>query len=401
MTSVSRGIAYPADVAMSLPRRALGVPGRDVAVGVGLAVVGAGQSVAETLEHRAASAAVSVLLGAGIALAGWSVWVPVVTTAVLLPVQTAAGVSLNDTFAPLFAVVLSSYLAASRVRGRERLAMLGLLMAAMPVAVVLDTRPVPGNLVYGALLVIAPALAGTGVATRQRYVEVLQDRTQLLEHQRATAAAAAAAAERLRIARELHDVVAHSLSVIGLQVGGVRRHLRNDQASERDALLAVEQTGRAALDDMHRMLGLLRGDAADTGSPLSPQPGLMRLEELTKAASGTGVEVTVNCDADLSDLPAAVDLTAYRIVQEALTNIRKHSSAHHVDVLVRRDAQALHLRVADDGDPCGDTEGTGLGLVGMRERVSVHGGRLTAAPRPDGRGFVVDATLPIDGTSWP
>ena len=394
MTIPRGGAPYPVPVDESAtPAR---VRPSDALVGAGLATVGVVETFGSHLAHRPLSLAVSLLLGVAVSLAAWSLWVPVAATALLLPALTIGGVSLNDTFVPLFVVVVVSYLAASRANGRQRTLMLAVLLAAMVVAVVTDTRPVPSNLVFGGVMVLAPALAGSAVATRQRLVEVLQAQTRLLEQQRAGEAAAAVAAERLRIARELHDVVAHGLSTMGVQVGAVRRHLRDDQRTERDMLLSVEQTGRTALDDMHRMLGLLRdGEAGSEATTRIPQPGLARLDDLVAEARRGGLDVSVCCTGDLTDLPATLELTVYRVVQEALTNVRKHSAARAATVRLDRDGE-LRIRVMDPGPSSLTTvTGAGLGLLGMQERVAAHHGEFHAGPVPESPGFMVDVRLPV------
>ncbi len=203
----------------------------------------------------------------------------------------------------------------------------------------------------------------------------------------------AAAEERARIARELHDVVAHSVSVMVVQASGVRRLLKEEQHRERDALLSVEQIGRQALTEMRRMLGVMR--TADGELPsLAPQPGLQHLERLVAHVEEAGLPVTLRIEGRRPELAPGIDLSAYRIVQEGLTNALKHSRGGHAEVIVRYHEDSVQLEIIDDGLGA-NGDGPGHGLVGMRERVALYGGKLDAGPR-DGGGFVLRAELPVE-----
>ena len=202
----------------------------------------------------------------------------------------------------------------------------------------------------------------------------------------------AAAEERARIARELHDVVAHSVSVMVVQASGVRRLLKEEQHRERDALVSVEQIGRQALTEMRRMLGVMRTEGE---LPLlTPQPGLQHLERLVAPVEEAGLPVTLRIEGRRPELSPGIDLSAYRIVQEGLTNALKHSRGGHAEVVVRYDANSVQLEITDDGVGA-NGDGPGHGLVGMRERVALYGGKLAAGPR-DGGGFVLRAELPVE-----
>ncbi len=193
-------------------------------------------------------------------------------------------------------------------------------------------------------------------------------------------------AERTRIARELHDVVSHSLSVIAIQTQAVRRRLRPDQAREAGDLEAVERVTREALAEMRRLFGVLRADG-EAGA-LAPQPGLGQLDALVAQA---GVPVELSVSGERAPLPPGVDLAAYRIVQEALTNARRHSGARRVRVEIAYADPDLAIEVVDDGR--GGAGDSGHGLVGMRERVALYGGRLETGSRPEG-GYRVSARIP-------
>jgi signal transduction histidine kinase len=210
---------------------------------------------------------------------------------------------------------------------------------------------------------------------------------------RPAAPPAAVAAERARIARELHDVIGHSISVMGVQAGAVRRRLGAGQEREREALEAVERVGRDAVAEMQRLLGFLRDDGGD--SARGALPTLQRVGELVAQLRRAGLDVDLRLEGDVDDLPPGRALAAFRVVQEALTNVLKHAAGAHVRVTVRRSVCELEIEVIDDGGPsAGDPRASGgYGLVAMRERVAMYGGTLDARPRPEG-GFAVSARLP-------
>jgi signal transduction histidine kinase len=230
-------------------------------------------------------------------------------------------------------------------------------------------------------------------ALAEREREAAEMRATLAERERVAAARIAVAEERARIARELHDIVAHAMSVMVLQVGAVRHKLPKTLEEDRDALGRVEQAGRTALAEMRRLLGAMRRD--EDGVELGPQPGLDGLDSLVEDVSHAGLPVRVHVDGEPFPLPRAIDLSAYRIVQEALTNALKHAHASHADVTVRYRPDELELEVADDGKGPTTANGQGHGLVGIRERVNIYGGEMSAGAAPAG-GFLLSARLPVD-----
>jgi signal transduction histidine kinase len=228
-----------------------------------------------------------------------------------------------------------------------------------------------------------------------RQVEEAEERAARLEREREQRAAAAVADERARIARELHDIVGHSVSVMTVQASAVRRLLRDDQEKEREALQTVEDTGRAALAEMRRLVGVLR--RPEDSPALVPQPSLEYVDKLVEQAREAGLPTELSVEGEAANLPQSIDLTAYRLVQEGLTNALKHAEATRAEVLVRYSPDAVELVVQDNGTGTGNGDGGGQGLVGMRERVSVCGGELHTGPRPGG-GFELRARLPVTET---
>ncbi len=230
-------------------------------------------------------------------------------------------------------------------------------------------------------------------ALAEREREAAELRASFAEREREAAGRIAVAEERSVIARELHDIVAHAMSVMVLQVGAVRHRLPETRTEDKQALGRVEQAGRTALAEMRRLLGAMRSNA--DGVALGPQPGLDSLEALLEDLRGAGLPVQLQREGVPLELPRAIDLSAYRIVQEALTNTLKHAHASQADVTVRYEPHHVELEVRDDGHGTGSGNGTGHGLVGIRERVKIYGGQMTAGPATDG-GYVLTARLPVE-----
>jgi signal transduction histidine kinase len=296
-----------------------------------------------------------------------------------LAAQALIGVDANSAFSPLLAAFLAVGSAAYYAR-RPVLALAVAIGLIWPV-ILLEKGMSPSDLLYAALLIGLAWSVGRGFAVGRL-------RAQLAEHQ----ANAAAAQERVQIARELHDVIAHSISVMTLHAGGVRRLLQPGQQAERDALEIVEQTGQQALAELQRVLGALRTPA---DRPLEVQPGLERVDELLESARATGLAAQLEVEGEPRPLPAGIDLSVYRITQEALTNVLKHARATHVEVRIRYSDGAVRVLVTDDGvRPSPSERQLGHGLLGMRERTALYGGTLEAGPLP-GRGFRVAAMIPV------
>jgi signal transduction histidine kinase len=252
-------------------------------------------------------------------------------------------------------------------------------------------------LIFFSLIWLPPYVGGVAIARRRRREQVLERHAASLDADRERAAAAAVSQERARIARELHDIVAHAVSTMVVQAQGGARMVRIEPGEAEEAFDAIERTGRRALIEMRRLLAVLR--AADDRAVLAPQPGVERLGELVDGVRSAGLPVELRVEGRVSPLPAGVDVSAYRIVQEALTNTLKHAGPARAKVVVRYLPDAIELEVSDDGagSPAHDETG-GQGLVGMRERVAIYGGKLDTGFGAAG-GYRIRARLPVGPTS--
>jgi signal transduction histidine kinase len=248
------------------------------------------------------------------------------------------------------------------------------------------------DLVFTPLMFGIGWLAGFALRERAEEAEAAEARAAQAEREREAAARLAVAEERARIARELHDIVAHAVSVMVLQVGAIRHNLPETVAEDKDALQGVERTGRAALTEMRRLLGAMRDEGQD--AELAPQPGLDGLESLLDEVGRAGLHVRLHREGEPSPLPRAIELSAYRIIQEGLTNALKHAQASHADVTLRYGPDELQLEIRDDGRGVSENDGLGHGLVGVRERVKIYGGEMSSGPA-NGGGFVLRTRLPL------
>jgi signal transduction histidine kinase len=320
----------------------------------------------------------------------------------VLAVCVASGLAFAALFMPpVFlgpAMLVAVYSVAAY--GRRWVSLAGLVVAELGLAAV-QLTPVrferSSFLLFMGVIAVAWVL-GRFVGDRQVYAAQLEERTAELERAREELARRAVVEERLRLARELHDVVAHAMSVIAVQ-SGVGAHVAASRPEEvGKALAAIEVTSRGALEELRRLLGVLRQDS-EVQASLTPVPGLANLDSLLAEVGKAGLAVRVRVEGTPLQLPAGVDLSAYRIVQEALTNVVKHAGPAHAEVTIGYRGQEVTVEVIDDGRGAGPPAGggwvgTGHGLIGMRERVAVFGGDLQVGPRPGG-GFRVAARLPL------
>jgi signal transduction histidine kinase len=396
-------------------------PGLRTTVDAGFAVVGAGLTalaswapsslIGTTVAGPPALRAVlPLLVGAPLLLrrrAPLLMWILVWTG-----ISLQALITRQEPQGPELAFVLSagSYALAAHASLRRALAGLVVTVPGLAIYTMVSHPKVPGALniriLFGGQTLDAPwFLVGLIVAfwLAGVLVRVRRQAAALTEHNRALTRQAeqAVVAERARIARELHDIVAHHLSVVVLQAAGARA---SGQTADR-ALEKIEHSGRQALTEMRRLLGILR--APDEEPDLTPQPGLGELTALADSVREAGLPVRLIVDGDGAAVPEAVGVSAYRIVQEALTNVLKHAGSAHAEVIVGCADDAVTIDVTDNGDglqealvPAGPVpvQPGGRGLAGMRERVTMFGGELRAGPRPDG-GFAVRARLPLGNGS--
>ena len=340
---------------------------------------------------------VCLALGCTLPLA-WRVRYPIATVVVI----TAAGGLLVAVAAPhqapfevFIGSVLASYSIGAHTAGGRRWLGLGLMFGVgLPFMVAADSNGMASGNALAPIAWLTGAWAvGAIIRGRRLRTAELELLTAELAQQRDLQAQAAVAVERGRIARELHDVVAHNVSMMVVQAGAADRVLEGDQPDVRRALAAIAGTGRETVDEMRLLLGVVR---SDEGDGLSPQPGLADLDQLVSNVRSAGLHVDLRVEGERSPLSPGVDLSAYRIVQEALTNVVKHAGTASVEVTVRYAKDAVQVEVCDDGRPREPASGGGNGLIGMRERVAMLGGEFRAGACESG-GFAVFACLPLAG----
>ncbi len=303
-------------------------------------------------------------------------------------------------FAGLLPALIGAYSVARYEEGRRVLAGIAIGLAGMLLLVATTANfQKSEELFFETFLWSSAWLLGWTIRRGERRARDLGMRAERLEREREQQARAAVIDERARIARELHDVVAHGVSVMVVQAGAARSMLPQEDDATRAQLQSIEGIGRQALTEMRHMLEMLRDDDE---LALEPLPGIGQLDALVAAAGEANLPVEVRIDGEPQPLPPGIDLTAYRIVQEALTNAIKHAGPANAHVTVRYRPDALELEVTDDGAGVsnGHRNGVGHGLVGMRERTALYGGELHVGPRGDGAGFAVCVRLPVIAEEW-
>lgn len=327
------------------------------------------------------------------------VW-PLGVIAVVL-VVVAASSSVTHSFESgyvFFAMIVVCYSVAANAKLRDAVVGAAMVATFVLVGFAIDpNRGGAGDYLFTGVLFGGAWTLGYLIRMRGQETQVLKEQAAELDRRRAEDAQRAVLAERTRIARELHDVIAHSLSVMVVQTGVVRRRLRYERPADSELLDEVEQAGRGAIGELRRLLGILRADGEALS--LAPQPGLDRLPPLLDQMRETGLTVEMTVEGEPSLLPPGIDLAAYRIVQEALTNTLRHAGqGARAELAIRWNGDAVELEVRDDGKgaaPLGP--GTGHGLIGMRERAVLYDGGLEAGPY-EGGGFRVRALLPFGGS---
>lgn len=314
-----------------------------------------------------------------------------------------AGISFDDTRLVVSTTTLqvaglgAAYLLGNARDVRQAQVGLGIVLVCAVIVVSNDPARTTSEFFFVPALFVVAWVAGFVLRQRMTQSEKAEERAARLEREQDELASKAIAQERARIARELHDVVGHCVSVMTLQASAVRRVLTAGQSQEREALLAVEKVGREALSEMRRLVGILRESEATP--ELAPPPSLRDLDALVEHTRAAGLAVDLNVEGGPRDLPTSIDLTAYRIVQEGLTNAIRHAHASNAQVHIAYRAGSLDIEVADDGiGLSGSAENSGHraghGLLGMSERVEVFGGQLEAGPSAKG-GYRLRARLPV------
>ena len=321
----------------------------------------------------------------------------VATAAGALTLGAVLGGELTESLTAAATGMFIVFSAAANLPSREStIAVLAFLLATWVDLLVARSaeHSIVSDIAFTSVIVVpGPYLAGRALRDRRRRADELERLTDQLRKERDLRAQMAVLDERARIAREMHDVVAHSVSLMVVQAGAARSLLDEDVAQSRAALLAVERAGRDALAELRRTLGVMRGDAASAA--LAPQPGLAEIDTLIARAREAGLPVTLEVSGEPRELPAGADLAAYRIVQEALTNAVKHAGEASAEISLKWLARELVIEVTDDGRGLtGAASPDSHGLVGMRERVALYAGSVEAGAAPGG-GFSVRARIPF------
>jgi len=319
---------------------------------------------------------------------------PAATWAIAAALSFADGRLIGFTASASVAGIIAAFLLGNLRDGFQARLGLGVVLVAAALVAYNNPDRTAGELVFVPVLFGVGWLAGFALRGRVEEAEAPQARAAQAERDRDAAARIAVAEERARIARELHDIVAHSVSVMVLQIGAVRHNLPDEFADDAEALQGVERTGRTALAEMRRLLGAMRKDGDDV--ELTPQPGLDGIESLLAEVGRAGLPVSLHVEGEPTALPRAIDLSAYRIVQEGLTNTLKHARASRADVTLHYAPDQLRIEVRDDGVGHGNGNAPGFGLVGVGERVKIYGGEMSAGAA-DGGGFVLTTRLPLGG----
>jgi signal transduction histidine kinase len=299
-------------------------------------------------------------------------------------------VGYHDSVVSLVALVLVTYSLGAHAAsgGRVALGLASIVVSGLS-STAAQGRVHATSLLGDAAVLLGPLFAGLWARQQRLRTRMLEQLAAQLDREREERARAAVAEERARIARELHDEVAHAMSVIAVQADAAEGALARNPELVARPLVAIRETARAALADMRRVVGRLSTEPA----PLEPEPGLARAADLVEQARAGGIAVELRIEGNPVPLPPALDLAAYRVVQEGLTNVRKHARARHVEVALRYGRDRLAVEVTDDGDGSGGGGGSGRGLVGIRERVSLLGGEVVAGSHSTG--FVLRVTLPL------
>jgi signal transduction histidine kinase len=341
---------------------------------------------------RVATAATSLLCAALVALRRRRPALAGVGVAATLLLKNVLG-GFPELVVPLIAGVVTIYSVGAHLDRRESRVTFAAMLALDVAAVPFSEHHAPGDYVFAVAAFILPWFAGRLVHERAQRAQSLERVAETLDRERDAQSRLAVAEERARIARELHDVIAHGVSVMVVQAAGAEEVLsRGEPGRALDAMRSIQVMGRESIAELGRLLGVLQSE--NGRADLQPQPGLAQLDVLCRQVRETGLPVALELDGEVSGLPAGLDLAAYRIVQEALSNTLKHAGQASARVHVRRTPTRLNIEVTDDGTGAPRLNGTGHGIVGMRERATLYRGELDVGPL-NGRGFRVRASFPL------
>jgi len=372
--------------------RALGVRPVDLAAAVALAVLGELDAwFGLWLGVRAVNALAVPVMAMSLA---WRRRRPLVMLSIVMGgvVLLSLAFGGSETSTLVFITVVAVYSAAAHLSDRELPVAVALMVAAVAVHDLRDPQiQTFGDAIWTTILWTLTFLVGLGMRSRQAQTRALESEADKLRSERETATAEAVAEERRRIARELHDIISHSLGVVVLQAGAAEQVLERDPERAREALRSIRTSGLAAIGEMGTLLGLVRGDIE---ASREPQPSLGDLDALVARTRDAGLDVDLSIEGAPRALPAALELSAYRIVQEGLTNSLKHAGPVAAHVIVSYRPTELAVEVTDEGGTTGDGFGSGRGLAGVRERVAVFGGQIHFGPRPQG-GWTIQAAFPL------
>jgi len=342
--------------------------------------------------------AAPLLTVAGLSLA-WRRSRPIVVAVIIVTIMivlAAAGMTLHSAVSPVVALGLASWSVGAYESRRRAAVGLGIILVGLWISMGVDAARGTDHYVstdypwIGAIL-LSPGLCGIAFGARTRSLRAAETRSKELELERREAIAA----ERARIARELHDVIAHSVSVMTVQAGAAEEMLKHDPARAVAPVQAVQETGRQALVEMKRLVGVLKDVGEDDDR--APQPRLADLQQLASKLRDAGQQVDLRVEGEPREMPLGVELSAYRVVQEALTNTLKHAGGAPATVTIHYGEHELSIEVRDEGRAVRESNG-GHGLAGMRERIGIFGGTFQAGPHDEG-GFAVHAVLPLERTA--
>lgn len=352
----------------------------------------------EVETHRVTAAAVAVLAEAALAVRRTLPVLPILALMVVIQLNHTVLAGMAEGGAFMVTFIIAIYSAGAYARGRTAVLCGVLVVVCIPLAAFDPSQPPTiGDWIFFFVFFGGPFVAGRVFQHRRARDHEMAERALRAERAGEERAALAVANERARIARELHDVVSHAISVVVVQARGGRRTLQPEAIDARQAFDTIEHAGEQALVEMRHLLEVLRASEQDPAT-LDPAPGMDRIEALVSDVDRAGVSVDLVREGEEVELPPGVALSAYRIVQEALTNVLKHAGPARAQVVLRYATDELEIVVTDDGDGSGAGGGSGHGLDGIRERVGLYGGCLQAGRRPEG-GYAVRASLPLGAGS--